>query len=134
MFDQWIALKKARKSRRIEYEISSEGKFQKIYGPRADFGKVLITARPASEFSYESKAEWDSDDDNYDDIVLEGILDELLTRGLAPIPILASFTLEQIWWHPVDGSPNAFYFAARDAVASILKEETRQRVEEIKNG
>lgn len=134
MLDRWIEMKRARDTRSLEYELSAEGKFQKIYGPRADFGKVLISARPAEAFSFDSNAQWDSEQDNYDEFVLEGILDELFTRGLAPVPLLTAFTLDQIWWHPVDGSANAFYFAARDAIDSILKEEKQRSFEAIMKG
>ena len=134
MLNRWLEMKRARDTRSIEYDLSAEGNFQKIYGPRGDFGKVLISARPASEFSFDSNAQWDSDEDNYDEYVLEGILDELFTRGLAPAPLLTAFTLERIWWHPVDSSANAFYFAARDAVDAILKEEKKRSFEAIMKG
>jgi len=116
-------MKRARKTRSLEFELYAEGRFQRIYGPRGDFGRVLISARPAEAFSFDSKAEWDSKEDNYDEAVLEGILDELFTRSLGTVPFLTAFSLERVWWHPVDGSANAFYFAAKDAIGLILKEE-----------
>jgi hypothetical protein len=79
-----------------------------------------MRGEPASEFSFDSVAEWPEAKCDYTVAVLDGILDELFATELGYIPALVKFTLEKIEWHDVDSSAVAFYHAARGAVREIL--------------
>ncbi len=81
---------------------------------------VVLRGEPADSFGFVSLAKWPYHGDNYDNAVLDGILDELYATGLGKVVAKVEFTLEAIEWHEVDSSAFAFYHAARGAVKEIL--------------
>jgi translation elongation factor EF-G len=91
--------------------------FNRFLGPRSRFARVALSVEPADEFEYRSKVDWPFD--NYDEWVIDGILDALIGAQHRPL-IGATFTLIDVGYHPVDSSPIAFYLAAKSAVASLL--------------
>src|SRR5690242_1218971 len=61
-------------------------RFYRNTGPKGVFGQVTLSAVPAAEFSYISRVIWpDSRTQLYEDYVMDGILDVLLTEWMQPI-------------------------------------------------
>ena len=120
VFDAWLARKLNRRRGTLRAAKTVEEKFSRIYGPKADFAWVMMTGEPSGEFGFRSLAAWPEDPAEYEDDVLDGILDELLASGAGMTVLNARFTLEEIKWHPVDGNRHAFYRAARAATQAIL--------------
>lgn len=120
IFGEWFARKLARRPCSIREAKTVEEKFVKAYGPRGAFAWVRLKGEPAQAFGFRSLAAWPEQSEKYDEAVVDGILDELLASGLGQVTTKVLFTLEEIRWHDVDSSRQAFYSAARGAVQKIL--------------
>lgn len=128
-FDNYIESKKVLGWRGINVPIAVEEKFVKVTGPRALFGWVKLSARPADSFSYLSKVKWPSE--NYDQAIFLGLFDVLLSVDMYPIFGL-SVEVEEIKWHDIDSCYFGYYQAARKAALEIVKIEN-VNFEVIKN-
>ena len=91
--------------------------FNHIAGPRSVYAKVVLTLEPAESFEFASAVRWP--DGNFDDWVVDGILDALFCLQHRPA-IAARFRLQEVGWHPVNSAPIAYYWAAKNAVAGYL--------------
>lgn len=66
---------------------------------------------------------------NYDTLVLDGILDMLISFDFYPL-LGVTFVLQTIGWDNVESVPVGYYYAAKEATRHILwLDETRRNVE-----
>ena len=91
---------------------------------RPVFGEVTLSAAPFKIFSFASCVTWPAGG-NYEECVLDGILDVLVSGDFHPI-CGVRFTLENIVWNE-DSVPVGYYFAARDATRKILRLDDDER-------
>lgn len=88
------------------------------------FGEVTLSAVPFKTFAFASCVVWPAGG-NYEECVLDGILDVLVSSDFHPI-CGVRFTLEKIEWNE-DSVPVGYYFAARDATRKILRSDENNR-------
>ncbi len=119
IFYQWLDRKLDRDIFLLREPRSVSEKYLRITGPRCLYGEIVLRAAPSQTFEFKSEVTWPYPGDNYDNYVLEGILDTLLSDNLRYV-LGASFVLEQIKWHEVDSCAIAYYHAARQATEKIL--------------
>lgn len=91
--------------------------YELVVGPKSLYGKVRLSVSPNHAFLFESKALWPQE--NWDDWVVDGILDALVGSDYQPF-LAARFVLLEIGWHAVNSAPIAYYRAAKRAVRSLL--------------
>ena len=97
---------------------SATSSFHRQVGPRFAFGAVTLSAVPFKTFSFTSCVVWPAGG-NYEECVLDGILDILVSSDFHPI-CSVRFTLDEIGWNE-DSVPVGYYFAAREATRKILR-------------
>ncbi len=87
-------------------------------GPRGEFASITLRIEPAESFAFESTVAWPENEIalNYNESVLDGVIDELLARDVGPYVTRLRVTALSIEWHPIDSCQRAFYFAARGAI------------------
>ena len=89
----------------------------------SEFAKVQLTVQAAKDFevvdSVEQKNELGRLGVEWPDPVILGLLDSLMKTDLGPIKNIR-VTLEQVWYHEVDSTRNAFRNAGRDAGRKII--------------
>jgi translation elongation factor EF-G len=124
--EEWFRKKLEQKKGSISSLVIFEGKFQRIYGPRADFAHVVLSFEPASDFVYVSEAEWPMDEERCNSAIIEGILDVLTSSFQEYWYTNIKVTLKEIKFHPVDSSPRAFYKAARNAAEKLVFEHKNE--------
>lgn len=73
---------------------------------------------PSECFNFESLAKWPSID-NYDDAVLEAVLDVFLTSSNPFLGIAVALT--SIEWHEIDSCYLGYYLAAKAVAESIIE-------------
>ncbi len=98
--------------------ISATSSFRGHNGARPVFGEVTLSAAPSKTFSFAACVTWPAGG-NYEECVLDGILDVLVSADFHPI-CGVRFTLENIGWNE-DSVPVGYYFAAREATRKILR-------------
>jgi len=112
----------ARRLRLCEERLITE-RYSKIYGPGADFGVVTLAAHAADEFTFSSCAVWPAED-NFEDAVLDGVLDALFCARYDAIVSGVAITLAAIEWCDVDSTRVGYYHAAKTATISIIQRNT----------
>ena len=115
--EYWLDWKMSR-TFSLKTPVTATGEY-KLVGCYTPFGRVVLSAKPASSFSFRSVATWPSE--SYENEVLRGILDILLASDYNPV-MGVEFVLEAIEWHEVDSCGQGYYQAARKATEEILKE------------
>jgi len=93
-------------------------KFYKPLGPHAYRAEVEISYLGQYSLEFFSKVTWPLDED-YTVAVRRGVLDALRERG--ELEIGGKFTLDTITVDPIHSCEHAFFLAAREATASILR-------------
>jgi hypothetical protein len=88
-------------------------------GGASSYARVVISAAPSRSFSFRSIAQWPTVD-NYDDYVLDALLDELFATSVSSNYSGIAFELQEIGWDDVRSSATAFYLATRSAVREVL--------------
>jgi hypothetical protein len=116
---EWLERKTARDACPLVGLVTVGYEYERVVGPRSVYGRVSIVVSPCETLEFESRVKW-PDGANYDQMVLDGILDALVGWGYRPI--VARFELAEIGWHPVNSAPIAYYRAAKRAVRSLLTE------------
>ena len=91
--------------------------FNQAHGPRSVYAKVVLSASPADEYTFESEAIWPQSD-NYEEAIRKGITDALNTNTQSALGI--KITLKEIGWHEVSSNEIGFYQAAKLARIGIL--------------
>lgn len=96
--------------------ITAGYEFNQYHGPRYVYAKVVLSASPADEYSFESEATWPQAN-NYEAAIRKGILD-----ALAPLPdsVGVKVILKDIGWHEISSNEVAYYQAAKIAMIGIL--------------
>src|SRR6266498_4691454 len=122
---QWITRKFSRRQARLREAAIATYTYRKYPSPRIIFGEVTLSANPSDTFSFTSKVTW-PEHDNCEDLVVDGILDVLISSDFYPV-VGANFTLEKIGWHEIESVPVAYYFAAREATKQILRLDDKNR-------
>jgi hypothetical protein len=118
----WLNRKLSRKREAVRRRLTVRGEVNRPLSPMGHvFAAVVLSVEPGDDFRFRSSATWPSEPSVYDDAVLDGLIDELVTQGLGPVVLNLSVHLEQIEWHQVHSSPRAVYEAARAAAKEILR-------------
>lgn len=117
----WLDRKIRARRFRLRAPTRATETFRRCTGPRFLFGQVTLSAVPANEFSYSSRATWPVGEQVrlYEDCVLEGILDVIIVQGHEPV-LGVAVTLEEIAWHEVESCALAYRMAAQQAMQQIL--------------
>jgi Elongation factor G, domain IV len=119
--EEWVKRKIDRKAISISAAKTVNVTFAKAYGGFGRFASIVIHAEPSNEFKFTSEVVWPRHATQYNDAVLDGILDETLATSLGSLVSRIKYTLKEIGWHDIDSDPTAFYFAAKMAVVEISK-------------
>jgi hypothetical protein len=119
LFADWLERKSARSVLPLEILATVGYEYERVVGPRSIYGRVSIRVSSCATLEFESRVKW-PDGDNYDQMVLDGILDALSGWGYRFV--VARFELLEIGWHPVYSSPIGYYRAAKRAIRSLLAE------------
>jgi hypothetical protein len=82
------------------------------------YGKVVLNASPAADFSFSSEASWPWE--SYESAVLSGIVDTIKKRGYTEL-IPWKFVLAEIGWDDVRSWQEGYYRAACEATNKILR-------------
>ncbi len=114
---QWLRRKTSQRYMLLNEARTIMQAYHDTASPRHLFGEVTLTATPAEDFSFVSKAKWPAV--KFDILVLDGILDVLVTHEHAPILGLA-VTLDKVGWEQADSAPMGYYLAARQATEKLL--------------
>jgi hypothetical protein len=85
---------------------------------RVSYGKVALSASPASHFSFRSTVVWP--EANYESAVRRGILETLTLAGYVDSSFGANFVLHEIDWHSIDSTEYGYFMAAKQATQQIL--------------
>jgi hypothetical protein len=83
------------------------------------YGEVSLSATPAPTFAFKSLVKWPIPE-NWDSLVLQGVLDVLVSYDLRPV-LGVEIVLTEIGWHDVESVPIAYYWAAKEATAKLLE-------------
>ena len=118
LLQQWLQRKLTGKLMYLSTPVTVSHTYHVTTGPRYIFGKVTLAASPAETFAFSSEVSWP--DRQNDDLVLDGILDVLLSQRHEPI-LGATFVLTAIGWHDVDSVPIGYYFASREATKRMIQ-------------
>ena len=121
---RWMARKFSRRQMHLRELASVTSTFRGHNGSRPVFGEVMLSAAPSKTFSFASCVTWPAGG-NYEECVLDGILDVLVASDFHPI-CGVRFTLENIGWNE-DSVPMGYYFAAREAARKILRLDGDER-------
>ncbi len=116
---RWIARKLSRYPLHLRETASATGSCHMQTKDRCIFGEVTLSAVPSKTFSFVSRVVWPAGV-NYEECVIDGIFDVLISSDLHPI-CGVKFTLEEIGWDQNDSVPMGYYFAAREAARKILR-------------
>lgn len=81
------------------------------------YGKIVISASPATSFSFKSTVVWPHE--NYDDAVLKGLLEALQLAGISGIE--AELVLHEIDWRDEEYCWDSYHYAAKKAMNEILQ-------------
>ena len=94
-----------------------------IKGVKSEYGRVQLTVRPAEDFEVvdlvAEKSELETLGVGWPDCVIFGLLDVLMNGDSGPLRNVR-VVLEQVWYHDVDSTCNAFRNAGRDAGRRII--------------
>ena len=99
LLQEWVNRKAARKTCPMKGLVTVGYEYEHVTGPRSIYGRVSISVSPCETLEFESRVKW-PDGANYDQMVLDGILDALAGWGYHLIT--ARFALSEIGWHPLD--------------------------------
>lgn len=115
----WAERKMGRKTLTIKQPRTVEVEHKRALGGRGEYAKIVLRASPAESFAFTSAVDW-PDGDDYDQYVLDGLLDQILADDVGPAYARIAFSLESIAWHEIDSCGRAFYAAARKAVSEVI--------------
>lgn len=116
-FDEWYQNKIKQEVRCFQSRITIGQEINHITGPRSQYAKVVLSAEPADEFTFQSQAVWPQE--SYESAILRAIIDVLMGQ---PNPAWGiKFTLREIGYDEVNSSEYSFYTASRAATIFILK-------------
>jgi translation elongation factor EF-G len=97
---------------------------QKSLFPRAEFAKIKLTVHPANAFEVSDNVEEKRDLEElgvgWPDCVIFGLLDVLMLADTGPL-YKVRVVLEEVWYHEVDSTWQAFRHAGRDAGRQIIE-------------
>lgn len=100
------------------------GERTRPFGPKSEFAKVKLTARPADSFEVIDRVAETSELEklgvSWPDPVVFGILDVLMFTKSGPLYKIC-VVLEEVWYHEVDSSWWAFRHAGRAAGRQIVE-------------
>lgn len=86
-------------------------------GQRGFYAGLTLSAKAAADFKFSSATVWPQGE-GYEEAVREGIVEAMTVHGQGLLA--AEVRVEEIEWQPVDSSPGAFRFAARQAMNALL--------------
>jgi hypothetical protein len=121
--EHWFEDLMQRRSAVVPRTVKVEGIRAAHTGPRLEYGRIVVEARPASVFS----AEWSvdvgrgADDEEFIRAAVFGVLDVVLGAEPYPLKNVAVRVLE-IEAHEIDSSRMAFRRAGQDAGRKLLNE------------
>jgi hypothetical protein len=118
----YIENKLAKSKLTIEGEHSFQEEFKRVTGPRTIYGSVSITVEPNSKFEFISSADWPVE--NYEEAVLEAILDVFLTESFEPL-LGIKVILNSIQWHNIDSSYLGYYLASKKVAEKVMEFKVR---------
>jgi translation elongation factor EF-G len=111
-------------SRLLSAPISVLGKRAKQLGPKGEFAKVQLTVHPSDSFEVidrvAERSELEKLGVGWPDCVIFGLLDVLMFTKSGPL-FKVCVVLEEVWYHEVDSSWQAFRHAGRDAGQKIIE-------------
>jgi hypothetical protein len=111
-------------SRLLSAPITVIGERMKPFGPRAEFAKVKLTARPSDSFEVidrvAEKNELEKLGVGWPDPVIFGLLDVLIFAKSGSL-YKVCIVLEEAWYHDIDSSSWAFRHAGRAAGRRIVE-------------
>ena len=125
--EEWINDKLKSEKGGLITSVSTEGKIQRIYGPRADFAHVVLYFEPADKFIFKSEVNWPIKNDEFNSAVMRGVLDTITSEFPRYWYTNFSVTLKEIKYHPVDSSERSFYQASRNAVEKLVFEHRNEK-------
>jgi hypothetical protein len=105
------------------------GEREKHFGRRSEFAKVKLTVYPAHAFEVADNVAEKSDLEKlgvgWPDCAIFGLLDVLILAEPGPLHKVR-VVLEEVWYHDVDSSWQAFRHAGRDAGRKIIETITHR--------
>ena len=105
-------------SRLLSAPITVLGKRVRQLGPKGEFAKVQLTVHPSDSFEVmdrvAERSELEKLGVGWPDCVIFGLLDVLMFTKFGPL-FKVCVVLEEVWYHEVDSSCQAFRHAGRDA-------------------
>jgi translation elongation factor EF-G len=111
-------------SRLLSRPITVLGKHVRQLGPRGEFAKVRLTVHPSDLFEVIDRVAESSALEKlgvgWPDCAIFGLLDVLMFAEFGPI-YKVRVVLEEVWYHEVDSSWQAFRHAGRDAGRKIVE-------------
>jgi hypothetical protein len=104
--------------------ITVVGEREKHLGPKSEFAKIQLTLHPAYTFevvdNVAEKSELEKLGVGWPDCAVFGLLDVLMLAEPGPL-YKVRVMLEEVWYHEVDSSWQAFRNAGRDAGRKIIQ-------------
>ena len=111
-------------SRRLSAPITVLGKRVRQLGPKGEFAKVQLTVNPSDSFEVidriAERSELEKLGVRWPDCFIFGLLDVLMFTRSGPL-FKVCVVLEEVWYHEVDSSWQAFRHAGRDAGRKIIE-------------
>jgi translation elongation factor EF-G len=111
-------------SRVLSVPITVLGKRIRQLGPRSEFAKVRLTVLPSNSFEVidrvAERSELEKLGVGWPDCAIFGLLDVLMFTESGPL-FKVCVALEEVWYHEVDSSWQAFRQAGRDAGRKIIE-------------
>jgi hypothetical protein len=120
----WAESLSSQPSRTLSAVVTVVGERMKPFGPKSEFAKVKLTARPADSFEVinrvAEKNELEKLGVDWPDPVIFGLLDVLMFAKSGPL-FKVCIVLEEVWYHEADSSWLAFRHAGRAAARQIIE-------------
>ena len=112
------------RSRVLSAPVTVLGKRIRQVGPKGEFAKIQLTVHPSNLFEVidrvAERSELEKLGVGWPDCAIFGLLDVLMFAEFGPI-YKVCVVLEQVWYHEVDSSWQAFRHAGRDAGRKIVE-------------
>jgi len=110
-------------SRLLSAPITVLGKHMRQIGAKGEFAKVQLTVHPSNSFEVidrvSERSELEKLGVGWPDCAIFGLLDVLMFAEFGPL-FKVCVVLEEVWYHEVDSSWQAFRHAGRDAGRKIV--------------
>jgi hypothetical protein len=108
----------------LEKPVSVLGEREGHFRSRSEFAKIRLTAHPAHAFevadNVAERADLERLGVTWPDCVIFGLLDVLMLADPGPL-YKVRIVLEEVWYHDVDSTWQAFRHAGRDAGRQIIE-------------